>query len=145
MSRLTDDADAVDEVVGLTEAGRGNTAVLGVVQRDSVTDGRFETGHDRGVAHAELPDRRGDARNDRHRQLPFVRLTDPAPPGELLQDPRALSIGVVPRERQPQVQTEQDEQDHERAKANEPDPAARRGDFGSHRVFGVRVTKYTVT
>ena len=91
---LADHLDAVDEVVGLAEAVRGQPAVLRVVQPHLLADRGLQLLRHRVVAHAEVPDLRRHAAHDVHRDLAFPGLADPAALGELLHVARALAIGV---------------------------------------------------
>ena len=99
----------------MAEAGGGNAGVLGVVERHAFAHRGIETGNDGIVPDAEGPDSGRDPRDDRHRQLALVRLADPSPAAELLQNAGALALRVAPREGQPDVQREQDQGDDQEA------------------------------
>ena len=77
-----------------------------VVQRHVLPDRVAELLRHLVVAHAEVPEDGHDAGHRGHGQLALVRLAEPALLRKLLDDPRPLSLRVVPAQRRPGVQHE---------------------------------------
>src|SRR5438552_16950184 len=93
-----------DEILGFAEAGRGNSLVLLIGQRDAPAQRMIDVLRDLVIPHGEIELLRVGPGHRYHRQLTFPRFAEPPLVGELLHEAGALAFGIAPIECRPRVQ-----------------------------------------